>query len=135
MAFLDWQERFSVGIPSIDAQHQFVINLLNGMHEDLVQRKSKEIINAAFAGLIAHTAEHFTFEEHLFAEYQYIDGEIHAKEHTALIRDANAIKADVDSGVVDVDESTMVFLRSWIQNHILGTDLKFGPFLASKGVK
>jgi hemerythrin len=29
----------------------------------------------------------------------------------------------------------MEFLKNWLNDHILGTDKKYGPHLASKGVK
>jgi len=34
--------------------------------------------------------------------------------------------------VVNVD--LLNFLKSWLQNHILGTDKKYAPFLNGKGV-
>jgi hemerythrin len=38
-------------------------------------------------------------------------------------------------GKVSVTVDTMVFLKDWLNHHILETDKKFSAFLNSKGVR
>jgi hemerythrin len=135
MALVQWSDKFSVGIPSIDAQHQKLFSLLNDLYDAMQRGHSKDILGKILSELISYTANHFATEEKLFTQHAYPDRVAHKKEHDALVQKALKIKADFESGKTGVSMELLSFLKDWVQNHIQGTDKQYGPFLAGKGVR
>jgi len=48
--------------------------------------------------------------------------------------EATELKGSFDKGENIITVEVMNFLKDWLNNHIIGTDKKYGPFLNSKGV-
>jgi hemerythrin-like metal-binding protein len=75
MAFITWSDEYSVNIKEIDRQHQFLINIINQMHElvmtDAVDGVNKTAIRRVFAELADYTDYHFRTEEELFKTHNY----------------------------------------------------------------
>lgn len=135
MPLMTWQDNFSVGVPSIDAQHKRLIELINELHQAMldgaVPEKIKEILN----GLIEYTQLHFSHEEKLFAEHEYPDAVAHKEIHDALVGKVMELKTKVDAGEQIRGMEVMEFLKSWLTGHILGEDKKYSAHFTSRNVQ
>jgi hemerythrin-like metal-binding protein len=134
MAFIEWSERLSVGIAYIDGQHGKIVQLINKLHDSIIRGHGQELPGPVLAELVAYAKTHFAVEELLFRQHHYPDAPEHEKEHAAFRQQAAALEADFVSGKAALTQKTMGFLRSWLLNHIMGTDMKYKPFLNAKGV-
>jgi len=130
-----WGSRFCLGIESIDKQHEVLVNYLNQLYDAMLKSETKEVIKPILDGLISYTANHFVFEEKLFATHGYPDATDHRKEHDDLKTKVLSFQKEFDAGKATVSNDLMNFLKNWLQGHILGSDKKYAPFLTSKGVK
>ncbi len=134
MALITWSQNFSVGVKDIDEQHKKLITLVNELHDAMSVGKGREVLGKILSDLISYTVYHFKHEEDLFEKYAYLGYIAHKTEHDKLAGQAGDIKKKFDSGEAVLTIEVMNFLRDWLNNHILGSDKKYGPFLNSKGV-
>lgn len=76
-----WTDSLSVGINSIDNQHNKLIDLINTLFSEMNSGTSKHAVSTALAKLIEYTGSHFTFEEDLFAKHGYPEQNAHMEMH------------------------------------------------------
>ena len=134
MAFMEWSDTLSVNIKEIDEQHKKLLAMINELHEAMKTGRGKEVTEKTLGGLIAYVGTHFATEEALMEKHNYPGFLAHKGEHAKLTAQAKDIHQQFQQGKAVVNVELMNFLKSWLQNHILGTDKKYVPFLNSKGV-
>lgn len=136
MPLVVWSDKLSVGVRSIDDQHKKLVTLLNQLHDGMMAGKGKDVVGGVLKGLIDYTANHFRYEEDLFARTGYAESAAHKKEHDDLVRKVVEIQKKYEqSGPAALTIQVMSFLKDWLTAHILGSDMKYGPHLVAKGVK
>jgi hemerythrin-like metal-binding protein len=135
MALFVWNEKLSVGIPSIDNQHKKLVTFINQLHDGMMAGKGKEVVGPVLKGLIEYTATHFKYEEQLFAKTGYAEAADHKKHHDDLVRQVMDIQKKYEqSGPNALTIQVMNFLKEWLTGHILGADKRYVAHLTAKGV-
>ena len=135
MVFIEWVESYSVNIKEIDDQHKKLIGILNRAHDAMKAGKGKKAISTLLSELIDYTGYHFRTEEDLFQKYGYPDLIKHKEEHDDLTQKALDLKTSFDEGRLMNNIEIIIFLKDWLNTHILDTDKKYSAFLNSKGVE
>ncbi len=136
MPLVVWSEKLSVGVPSIDNQHKKLVTLLNQLHDGMMNGKGKEVVGPVLRGLIDYTASHFKYEEQLFDKTTYPEAARHKKEHDDLVKRVLEIQQKYEqSGPGILTIQVMNFLKDWLTNHILGSDMRYSDHLIAKGVR
>ena len=69
------------------------------------------------------------------AMHGYPDLENHQAKHRKLVAKVMEFQGRVTANDESVLEELLQFLKDWLAHHIQGTDKKYVPFLAEKGVK
>ena len=134
--FVEWSDELSVGIEEIDAQHKMLVSLVNRLYEETIIHKAtlqtlEEILNE----LVEYTIIHFAVEESLFRIFDFPASEIHTRHHNELKAQVLELQKKVRQGEATVNVELLVFLKNWLQHHILEEDKSYGPFLIQQGVK
>ncbi len=135
MSVIEWSEELSVGIDSIDQQHQILIGLINDLNTAMAKGEANEMIGNILLRLADYTRHHFSYEEKLFEQHDYPDTARHKRQHSDLIDQISALKERFEtelSGSVGLE--IMQFLKSWLTNHIKKTDKAYSEYLISRGV-
>jgi hemerythrin-like metal-binding protein len=135
MALFDWRDDYSVKVPSIDAQHQQLVAILNQLHEGMTSGTGTERMSALLASLVDYTAKHFAYEEALFAEHGYPGTQAHVDEHKRLVTQVLEFKRKFELGEASINMQLMKFLKDWLIKHILGSDKAYSSHLVERGVK
>jgi hemerythrin len=135
MALFEWNDSFSIGIPSIDGEHKKIVDLLNRLHDAMKEGKGKVVLGPVFNELVSYTKTHFATEERYFSAFGYPEAAGHRAEHHALTQKAVALRDDFASGKTVLTSDVLEFLRDWLKHHIGGSDKAYAPFLIAKGVK
>ncbi len=135
MAFLEWDDSFSVKIPSIDKQHKKLVGMINELMDAMKSGKGNAVLSSIIEKLADYTVEHFSTEEKYFKMYAFPGADEHIKEHQDFVKKVQDFQAGFESGKIGLTVNVMHFLRDWLKNHILGTDQKYSDYLVSKGVK
>jgi hemerythrin len=134
MALFEWTDDFSVGIHSIDMQHQGLFKTFNDLYESL-QTGDALAIEKALGDMWQYTCDHFEYEEKYFARHKYPDAAPHKAEHAALAAQVSDQIAKFNSGELTLTSELAEFLGSWLKNHINGVDKKYSAFFKAKGVR
>lgn len=134
MPLIQWNAQLSVGINSIDDQHKKLINMINALNDALAEGQADDILVKIFDGLAVYTVKHFGYEEELFAQHGYAESQVHKNEHDALIKQVIELQQKMNDGSFMIGIEVMAFLKEWLMNHILKTDMEYTQFLVSKGV-
>ena len=144
MAFFDWDDRYSVGVAQIDAQHRRLIEMINCLYEGMQRRGGADALAAALdemttlavviEELIAYCMYHFSTEESLMSRYAYPDSPSHRDAHAELTDRVHTFQRDFDAGKAVSSADLAQALQAWLTDHILHTDMQLGRFLTEKGV-
>lgn len=134
MALITWKEAYSVNISEIDNQHKKLVGLINSLHDAMLAGKAKDIMSKTLSDLVDYTLYHFATEEKYFDKYNYPRSEAHKKQHSDLIEQVAALQKKHEDGERVLTIDVMNFLRDWLNDHIIGCDKGYGPYLNSKGL-
>jgi len=135
MALFDWRDEYSVKVPSIDAQHRRLVDMLNDLHEGMVSGTGSERLSALLAGLVDYTAKHFAYEESLLVEHGYPLTKEHVAEHQRLVAQVLDFQRKYALSQASINMQLMKFLKDWLIKHILGSDKAYSAHLVERGVK
>ncbi|MCM5553919.1 bacteriohemerythrin [Pleomorphomonas sp. NRK KF1] len=136
MPIMEWNEKLSVGVASLDNDHKKLVALVNELYDAIQAGKGADKLGPVLDSLISYTVFHFQNEEKFFAQTGYPASAAHKQEHEALTKQAVAIQTKFKSGAAGtLTLEVMNFLRNWLINHIQGSDKKYGPHLNAQGIK
>ncbi len=127
--FYEWNDKLSVGVPSIDRQHKVLIALINELHDAIdagdAATKSRFILKK----LINYARSHFIYEESLFTRHNYVATEEHLASHRKITQQLDALGQQAKSSEADLSYELMEFLKNWLNNHILVEDMGYSELL------
>jgi hemerythrin len=129
MAFLDWTPKFSVGSPVLDQQHKVLLSLINQLHGTMLRGGRDEDVQKIFLELISYTESHFKAEEAMLSRIGYPKLAAHRVQHVAFVEKIRALNGELLAGEFKVSIHLLEFLKTWLSEHILGTDQQYVAFL------
>ena len=121
---LDWSDKFSTDIVSLDRQHQELLylsqNLLDVLGDaDLALSKKQD----AFQNLVDHALAHFADEERVMRNIGYPEREHHIQEHNDLRAEIASMLDTVMKGEHERDWKGLVsMVQVWVLRHIVSSD-------------
>ena len=131
MPFLEWKPELSVHVPEIDLQHARWIEIANQLHGAMVSGAGPAGVSKALEELLAYARHHFVFEETALARAGYPALDEHRKQHRAMLGEVAVYVERADYGTPISSLQHMTFLRDWIFNHILRTDMAYSAHLVA----
>jgi hemerythrin len=131
MAFMDWSPALAIGVPTMDAQHQRLVALINDLHEAMKSRQAKDELKRVLAGLADYTRTHFVAEEALLDRAGYAGLATQRRSHDAITKKLDELRAKHEAGTLFVSTETMTFLEDWLQTHILREDRAYAPHVGA----
>jgi hemerythrin len=106
------------------------VDIVNDLDLAVSQGESPEQIGQIFDELLSYTSWHFHHEERLMQTYVYPGMFEHKDEHESLLKQAADLSNDFQNGDHSVPANSLPFLKTWLADHIMGTDKKMGEYLA-----
>jgi hemerythrin-like metal-binding protein len=134
VAFFAWNSQLETGIKSIDDQHKILFDFISRLHEAMKKGQGNTVIGPILNDLASYTRTHFENEEKLFKAHKYPQEAGHKKIHDDLRAQVEDLRKKVETQKSTISVEVMTFLRDWLQEHILGHDMRYAPFLKQKGV-
>ncbi|MDR2807575.1 MAG: bacteriohemerythrin [Spirochaetaceae bacterium] len=129
--FVEWDNRYSVGIPAIDEQHKELFNLTNNLYSACLQgdKESGEYFKEVIRATVNYVRFHFTAEEKIMMRIQYPELEDHKRDHESFVKKVlDDVKA-FEEGHNFVPNTFVRFLRDWVLTHIAVTDKKYAEYI------
>ncbi|MCX7680208.1 MAG: bacteriohemerythrin [Spirochaetes bacterium] len=134
MNFIEWNDSLSVGVEVFDKEHKQLVSLVNKLNSALAAGSAKKTMEDILQSLVRYTQIHFKHEEEYMLLYDYPEYTHHKKEHEDLTAQVLDFHERYRSGKVSFSLELMKFLKDWLTNHILGSDMKYKNFFSAKGV-
>lgn len=130
-----WEDKFSVGIQSIDIQHKQLFKLISDLLEEMKLGKAGQVINPIIQELEKYAVIHFRKEEFFFERFNYPEKVRHMAEHQVFIQKVDSLKSSIKSGNTSVAFELLNFLKLWIEQHILVSDKEYSECFRQNGLK
>lgn len=135
MALIEWQEKFRIGIPSVDYEHEEMIALLNQLYSGLAAGAESGEVMAFLGEVYARISAHFALEEKVMKERRYDQFEDHKADHEELLDQIREIMDDYELG--EAGQSVEDFgkrMQSWFGEHFGTHDARLHRAMADLGL-
>ena len=136
MAFMEWNESYSVGVAVLDAEHRELVATVNELYEAMMKGKGKEVMGKTLERMMDYCKFHFAHEEELFAKTNYPDTAAHKVEHENHAKLVLELKTKFKTNLGNaVSIELLNTLRNWLIDHFLGTDQKYTAHFNAHGIE
>jgi hemerythrin len=135
MRFITWTKSYAVNIEEIDAQHQWLTDIINTLYDDLSEGKGKRLLEIVLESLIQYTRLHFETEENLMIKYKYPRYEEHKAHHQMLSEKVLEWNSALADGKASLTQDMLEYLKAWLENHEVTVDQPLGVYLNARGMK
>jgi hemerythrin len=135
MAFLEWQEDYSVNVAEIDDQHQELFKLMNDLYEAIVSGRSKEVLDTVLETMTNYANYHFEYEESVFDECGFSESASHKEEHQAYVQKVSEFKQGSEQNRPMLPIDVINYLKDWWLDYICVTDKKYTACFNENGIR
>ncbi len=112
MALLVWTSALELGEPTMDATHREYAVLLNHMGE-----AADDEFLPRMDAFIAHTADHFAYEDARMAATQFPPSHCHTHEHEQVLLIMRDVRERVANGEVYLGRVLATEMGKWFEHH------------------
>ena len=135
MAFVNWDDSYSVEVSTIDDQHKKLIELVNQLYDAMRKGQDLIIIGEVIDELIHYTKTHFAYEEAYFEKFGFEKKEEHKAEHKDFVREVEEFKNKFKEGEITLSIEVLQFLSGWLFTHIKGSDKDYITYFHTNGIR
>ena len=124
--YVTWKDFYSVGDPSIDAQHKQILGTINELYEAMQIGKDRAVLKPLLDRLLQYTHAHFEHEEQVMQEHAYPDFAQHKALHDKIRKKTTDLR---EHAYLVTGQDLLRFLKEWWVGHIQGQDKNYSPYL------
>ena len=130
--FLEWEEKYGVGVKRLDGQHKILFSIINDMSEAIEKGEGNLSLRHVLDSMASYTRVHFFSEEKYMQDYGYLDFDEHRKEHQYFVNRVEDYRKELEGGKLGLVKDVLQFLKKWLTAHILVKDMKYRSFFNGK---
>jgi len=128
--FFEWDPvKLSVGVQSMDGQHQRLIGMINQIYSASERPPSLEGNVRAFDSLVQYALMHFQQEEELMEREKFPGLKVHKIVHEDLVKKLKAHRDQLIDHEGEISSALLTFLKVWLTGHIMGVDRQYGAHI------
>lgn len=127
---MEWQPEYSVGIETIDRQHQEILGYINQLTTALDSGDRWHVSHYLLIQITDFIKVHFAVEEALLEITRYPELEPHRASHREIV--AHILSLQAKAVKEDISVELVQFLRDWFIGHVLKSDKQYGYFFAEQ---
>lgn len=130
----DWDDKYLLGIPMIDAQHKKLVKLINALYDIATGDEAtyKLQMSKVLKALTDYTIYHFADEEQFMTKYGYHSTDTHKIAHTSFINEIHAQIRRLGTGDQKEGLHLYQYLINWLYMHIGKADPIWANFVKPK---
>lgn len=129
MPIIDWLDCYSVHVKELDENHKQIIEMVNRLHDSLLNDRVDETVGIVLKDLAAYTRSHFEAEESVMKQLDFPGLSDHRRMHQEFSsRVATVLKPGTPVTVFEL----LAFLREKLVKHILQEDCKVGIIISHR---
>lgn len=131
---IDWDDKYLLNIPEIDAQHKKLIAVSQDFYDVLTGDPEKYKLNMTkvLQALADYTVYHFSSEEAFLEKFGYPALSSHKVAHDNFISEINSQIKKLENASQDAGGRFYEYVVSWIFTHIAKADQIWANFVRPK---
>ena len=128
---VEWDSKYSVGIPLIDEQHQGLVAMANDLFSACLQgdEAARAYFRKTLSKVVDYVKNHFATEEAIMVKIKYPEYPAHKKQHEDFIKEVLSEVMSFEEGKKFIPNTFARFLRDWTLTHIAVTDKKYAEYI------
>lgn len=127
--FTNLSDKLRIGIPDIDAGHERLAELLDGIHNAMRTSVTGQEMAQALDPFLACVRQHFKVEEQFMEEHGVPDFAHHKTLHTNFLEQLEGLRTKIARGTPVITYEISKFLRELFVRHITTQDRKMAEFV------
>lgn len=131
----EWDDKYSVGIQSIDNQHKEIFEILEKLIDAMKKGQASDVTTQIILNLERYAINHFKKEEYFFQRFNFQGSTEHINEHQNFTQKIVSLKSDLKSGKITLTFDLLNFLKEWIDHHILVVDKQYSECFRQNGLQ
>jgi len=130
--FVEWDNKYSIGVPEIDKQHKRLMEILNDTikHSNGVKIDERKYFNKTKNKAVKYLKKHFETEEKILSKTNYEKLEEHKAEHKKFLDEIIKTNEEIDKNIREVNLFiSTAYIKEWLLNHIKNFDKKADKYI------
>lgn len=115
----------NINIPSMNLQHDEIIDCIQDIRTALEQSEDKETISILLRSLVSLSRQYFDDEEKEMLHYHYPNIDSHIGRHMAYNELLSSLVINYQQGSIATALNNLSFLTKWFIEHIATADYHF----------
>jgi hemerythrin len=120
MNLIEWKDSYSVGVKSIDDQHQKLFRIINELFMAIKESRQSEAMGGT--------------EEKYFEEFGYEKKAEHKAMHQVYVGKIKSFQDEFDKNNAFISHEMLDFLEDWIIYHVTSEDKKYSQCFRDHGL-
>ncbi len=127
-AYYNWKDEYSLGIESIDKEHEKLFLMVKILHRYMEEKASQGVVNMFLGEVAKHVETHFENEERFMKDKAVPEDFLkqHIMEHKRLLRQIDSLEA---TRAISLTDDVVQFLAGLIKDHMFEYDKKIVEFI------
>lgn len=126
LASLEWSEKFTLNIQSMDEEHKQIVDSINSLVIAINDERESDVAKGIDA-LAKIAINHFRDEENFLKEINYPDFASHKRIHESLLAQLTEYRGAYGTPAFDSFKFVR-FVQKWLLSHILGVDSQYAEY-------
>lgn len=132
---INWDERYSVKIKSIDDQHRMFFQYFEKAYKMYKAGNVSAGLDELVREMFSYIDMHFEYEEKLFKKHGYPNAKHHIKMHDEIRDRLTVYRKNLKEGRPVPMIEFLGFMVNWIREHIDREDRTYVEFFHGRGVE
>ena len=129
-----WTEAYPVNVAVLDQQHQELFDTVNQLERALRVGEGNAAIDEILDRLMTYAGLHFAAEESLMERHEFPGSSTHRIQHEMFRKKMMSFLEKHRAAKAGVAVELLLFLQTWLKQHVLKTDKQYTAFLNARGV-
>ncbi len=124
MKYLQWRDEFSIGIDSVDFEHQNLMDMINMIYAELDNRRDIAEIRRTMGEVHAEVSAHFALEERIMRQAGYEEFAAHKNDHENLLDQIRTLMDAIENDPEHALDVLSEQLADWFSGHFNSFDAR-----------
>ena len=124
MKYLQWRDEFSIGVDSVDFEHQNLMEMINMIYAELDNRRDIAEIRRTVGEVHAEVSAHFALEERIMRQAGYEEFAAHKNDHENLLDQIRTLMDAIENDPEHALDVLSEQLADWFSGHFNSFDAR-----------
>lgn len=134
MAQFEWNNSYSVGVPTFDDHHKILFDIMNELEAAMANGNEAATARAAFKRLLDYTRYHFAAEEEAMIAAGYPNFGVHKFMHEQFIGQLMQACMEFQKKDGQPNNRLSTMLQNWLRGHIKKHDMDYTEHMRRAGI-